>query len=383
MMISKTNLSKTGAAFLALSLTAACGGGSHSGNNNAEPRVTPALVDPGVSPGTTPSLTSHTPADGDVGVAVNQGVSASFSEPMDPSTLVANFTLAQGVAMIPVVGSLTFSAANSKVEFWPVALLSTNATYTATVDIGAKSPFGVAIALKRTWTFQTGASMAPGVPIDLGTSADFALLSKAGVSTVPASAITGDIGVSPAAATYITGFSLSMDASNQFSTSPQVTGSVYAADYTPPSPTKMTTAISDMETAFVAAGARAPDFTELGAGDISGRTLVAGTYNWSTGLLIASNIKLHGSADDVWIFQIAQNLTFSNGVHIYMEGGAQPKNVFWQVSGAVDLGTTSHFEGDILTATAVAMHTGASLNGRALVQTAITIESSTIVKPAQ
>ena len=382
MMISKTNLSKAAATFFALSLATACGGGSHSGQDSTSRSLPPDHVDAviGGSSSTTPSVLSSAPGNGDINVPVNGNLTVVFSEPMDPATLVANLTLAT-TAGVPVPGTLTFSASNAKVEFWPAAILATNENFTATLAVGAKNPAGNPLSVDRVWSFRTGTTMAPGVPINLATSGDFALLSQAGVSTVPASAVTGDIGVSPAAATYITGFSLTMDVSNTYSTSTQVTGSVFAADYTPPSPTKMTTAISDMQTAFTATGARAPDFTELGAGDISGRTLVAGVYNWSTGLLIASDITLHGSATDVWIFQVAQNLTVSNGVQIHMAGGALPQNVFWGVSGAVDLGTTSHFEGNVLTATAAAMHTGASINGRLLAQTAITLESSTVVKP--
>ena len=95
----------------------------------------------------------------------------------------------------------------------------------------------------------------------------------------------GDIGVSPAAATYITGFGLIMDASNQFSTSSLVTGKVYAAVYAVPTPVKMTTAVSDMQIAYTnAAGRKLPDFTELGGGNIGGKTLTPGLYKWRPAL---------------------------------------------------------------------------------------------------
>ena len=112
-----------------------------------------------------------------------------------------------------------------------------------------------------------------GMLVDLGAANDFVILAKTGISTVPGSSITGDIGVSPAAATYITGFSLSADATNVFAASTQVVGQVFASDYEPPTPSNMTAAISDMETAFSDAAGRAPDVTELGAGDIGGMSL--------------------------------------------------------------------------------------------------------------
>ena len=218
-------------------------------------------------------------------------------------------------------------------------------------------------------------------PVNLGTAGDFVILAKSGISTVPTSAVTGDIGVSPAAATYITGFSLTADSTNVFSTSPQVTGKVYAADYAPPTPSNLTTAVGDMELAFTDAAGRAPDVTELGAGNIGGMTLAPGVYKWGTGLLIPTDVTLTGSATDVWIFQIAQNLTMSSAAKVLLAGGALPKNVFWQVAGLVDLGTTAHCEGVVLTQTSVTLRTGASINGRLLAQTAVTIDGSTVVEP--
>ena len=125
------------------------------------------------------------------------------------------------------------------------------------------------------------------------------------ISTVPTSAVTGNLGVSPGAATMVTGFSLTADATNVFSSSPQVTGKVYAADYAAPTPAALTGAIGDMQLAFTDAAGRAPGVTELGAGNIGGMTLGPGVYKWGTGLLIPTDITLTGAATDVWIFQIA------------------------------------------------------------------------------
>jgi len=223
----------------------------------------------------------------------------------------------------------------------------------------------------------------PRVPaVNLGTAGHFAILAKSGISTVPTSAITGNLGVSPAAATYITGFSLIADPTNVFSTTPQVIGSVFAANYAVPTPSNLTTAVGDMQLAFTDAAGRAPDVTELGAGNIGGMTLIPGVYQWGTGLLIPTNVTLTGTATDVWIFQIAQDLTVSSATSILLAGGAVPKNVFWQVSGLVDLGTTAHIEGVILAQTSIALHGGASIKGRLLAQTAVTIEASTVVEPA-
>ena len=137
-----------------------------------------------------------------------------------------------------------------------------------------------------------------------------------------------------------------------------------------------------MGLAFTDAAGRAPDVTELGAGSIGGMTLAPGVYKWGTGLLIPTDLTLNGSATAVWIFQIAQNFTVSNAVIVHLTGGALAKNVFWQVAGAVDIGTTSQFEGIVLCQTMINMQTGASITGRLMAQTAVTLDTNTVTQPA-
>ena len=221
--------------------------------------------------------------------------------------------------------------------------------------------------------------------VNLGTADHFVILAQSGISTTGTTAIVGDIGVSPAAATFITGFGLIMDSSNVFSTSSLITGNVYAADYTEPTPTSMTIAISDMQTAYTDAAGRAPstntvDTIELGAGNIGGMTLAPGVYKWSNSVLVSSDLVLdaQGDSNAVWIFQISQNLDVAKGVHISLIGGEQASNIFWQVAGQTTLGTTSVFNGNILDQTAIVLNTGATLNGRALAQTAVTLDANGI-----
>ena len=127
--------------------------------------------------------------------------------------------------------------------------------------------------------FLCGVAAAVQAPVNLGTAGNFVILAKSGISTIPTSAITGDIGVSPIDSTAITGFSLILTAGSPFATSAQITGKVYAPDYAAPTPDNLTTAIGDMQTAYTdAAGRTTPDFTELGAGQIGGLTLVPGLY---------------------------------------------------------------------------------------------------------
>ena len=218
-------------------------------------------------------------------------------------------------------------------------------------------------------------------PVVLGGGDSYVILAKSAISTTGVTAVTGNVGLSPAAASFITGFSLAAPPTT-FSTSSQVTGQVFAADYDPPTPTNLTTAANDMLTAYTDAAGRAPDYTELGAGDIGGLTLPPATYKWGTGVLIPTNVTLNGGPNDVWIFQIAQGITQASAAKVILTGGALPKNVFWQAFGVVDIGTTAHMEGVILAQTSITLRTGASANGRLLAQTAVTLDSNAVTQPA-
>jgi hypothetical protein len=230
-----------------------------------------------------------------------------------------------------------------------------------------------------------GGGTGPAV-VNLGTAANYVILSKAGIADVPASAITGNIGVSPATLTGITGFTPApaADVSGQFYTATEVTGKIYAAGMAVPTPATMTAAVADMLTAYTDAATRTAAVganLNIGAGTVTGVTLAPGLYSWGTNVGITGNITLSGGANDTWILQITGNLSVANGVHVALSGGAQAKNVVWQVAGATTLGTTSQVPGIILCQTAITLNTGASLTGRLFAQTAVTVGASTITQP--
>jgi hypothetical protein len=238
------------------------------------------------------------------------------------------------------------------------------------------------------WGLTTHNAVAAGpAPVNLGTSGNFVILTKTGITNVPTSKITGNIGASPITAAAMDNV-----------TCAEMTGTIYGADvaYTGSGVTTcfkgaaadntlVANAVLDMGTAYAdALGRTTPDFTELGAGDISGLTLAPGLYKWSTGVLINTDVTLSGGPNDVWIFQIAGNVTQAAATHVLLAGGAQAKNIFWQVAGGagVAMGTTAHFEGVILAATGVTLTSGATVNGRLLAQTAVTLIMNTITQPA-
>jgi len=225
--------------------------------------------------------------------------------------------------------------------------------------------------------------------VNLLSAGNYVILAKTAITTTPGvvdTSIIGDLGISPAGAVSMTGFGQTLDASNTFSTSALVTGKIYASNYTAPTPATLTTAVSAMEAAYTDAATRTPGTgatnLNVGAGTLSGQNFAPGTYTWNgptSNVTITGDITLTGSASDIWIFQIAGTLDIASGKKIILAGGAQPQNVFWQVAGAVTLVTGSQFQGIILAQTNIAMQDGATLNGRALAQTAVTLIGNTIL----
>ena len=233
---------------------------------------------------------------------------------------------------------------------------------------------GTMVAQADTHYIRPAATTSTLLPVNVGTAGSFAILSKSGVSDIPNSKITGDVGTSPITGAAITGLTCN-----------EVTGIIYTVNAAGPlpcrvtAPTLLTTAISNMETAYTdAAGRTNPTATNLGAGNIGGMTLAPGLYKWTSNVGISKDVTLAGASNQVWIFQIAGSLSQASATKVILSGGAQAKNIFWQTAGGVIIGTTAHSEGTILTKTNIAMNTGASTNGRLLAQTAVTLQKNVV-----
>ena len=227
-----------------------------------------------------------------------------------------------------------------------------------------------------------GACATPAV--DLGTAKNYAILSESGISTTGTTSVTGNMGIFPLEATYITGFNLILTAGAAYSTSSLVTGKIYAPSYAVPTPTNLNTAVNDMHTAFTTANGLAVNVTEYLAGNLNGQTLTTGVYKWGTGLSITNGITLDGGGQDCakFVFLIGQDLTVGNGAIITLTNGAKADNIFWVVAGSkAELGTTVQFQGNILSKTLISLNTGATVNGRLLAQTAVTLNAASVVKP--
>ena len=223
----------------------------------------------------------------------------------------------------------------------------------------------------------SAAAASPEAPVNLGSASNFTVLSKSGITDVFKTSINGNVGTSP-----ITGAAIGL-------TCAEVTGIIYTVDAAGPLPcrvtdaTRLTAAVGDMETAYNdAAGRTLPDALNLGAGEIGGLTLAPGLYKWTSNVSISNDVTLAGGPNDVWILQIAGTLTEASAKNVTLTGGAQAKNVYWQSAGAVAIGTQAHFEGTILSKTMIAMKTRASINGRLLAQTAVTLQMNRLTPPA-
>lgn len=243
------------------------------------------------------------------------------------------------------------------------------------------APIGAAL-LMMTFLTQMAAAAGP-TRIPLGTAASFAILAGDEVTNVPTSAITGDVGLSPATGAAITGL-----------TCAEVDGTIYTIDAAGPlcrdeDAGLLTTAKNALTTAYNNAAGRSPDTTFAGSDNqLGGENLVAGTYRFtgaSTANLIG-NLTLTGGADDVWIFQATSTLVTAANSSITFSGGARACNVFWQVGSAATLGASSNFAGTILAHDDISLESQVTVHGRLLAggqanhAGAVTLIKDTIVR---
>ena len=234
--------------------------------------------------------------------------------------------------------------------------------------------------------------------VELGSAGNYVILTKAGISTVPSSVITGDIAVSPIAATAMTGFSLIANTDGEYTKSVQITGtsSAYAANYAVPTPALLTTAVSNMEAAYTDAAGRpqgvGPQLNLgagiLGVGGLNGGTaakLTPGVYTFGSDVTIAETIYFDGGGDAsaIFIIQMTGDLSQVANTQVLLLNQAKAENIFWQVAGAVTVEAGAQIQGILLVKTAVLFKTGSSLNGRILAQTACDLQMATITQPAE
>ena len=331
-------------------LIAGCGGDNASGPIGGTPDTT------------APTVSSTNPIDDATGVAV---INATFSEPMSASSISAVSFTVKGPGVTAVAGSVSYDAANNRASFVPTNDLISNTLFTATIMTAAKDRSGNALASNYVWNFSSSAAASVQLPVDLRSSADYAVISGSAVTNTGATHVTGDVGVSPGSS--LGGFPPGI-----------IVGAKHVNDI------DANNAKLDLTTAYNDAAGRTLAPVSV-AGNIGGMTLPPGLYKSTSGLAISSGdltLDAKGNANAVWIFQIASTFTTTSGRKVILSGGAKAANVFWQVGTSATLGTTSVVKGTIMADQSVTMNTGASLEGRALARiAAVTLSGNTIVKP--
>ncbi|GAC1534018.1 MAG: hypothetical protein NVS3B12_14190 [Acidimicrobiales bacterium] len=218
------------------------------------------------------------------------------------------------------------------------------------------------VAIAVTFAMVGGAGAAQP-PVGLGTAGSFAVLAGTTVTNTGPSTINGDLGVSPG--TAVTGFPPGA-VSN---------GTIHAGDAV------AAQAQADTTTAYNDAAGRTPTATVTA--DLGGQTLTPGVYRGGA-LSVTGTLTLDAGGDTsaVFVFQAASTLVTASASRVSVINGADPCNVFWQVTSSATLGTNSTFVGTVIALTSITANTGASVAGRLLARNgATTLDTNSVTRP--
>jgi hypothetical protein len=238
--------------------------------------------------------------------------------------------------------------------------MTTNASVSKNKIFSAWAPIiGIAVAV----VFVRLEGRAAQAPVTLGSANTFAVLAATTVTSTGATAIDGDLGVSPG--TTVTG-------------SPTMTGTLHLGD---PAAAQ---ARSDLTVAYNDAAGRSVGAVTV-AGNLGGQTLAPGLYTSATSLEISSGdltLDASGDPNGIWIFQMGSTFVTTVGRQVILNGGAQAANIFWQVGSSATIGGSSVFKGTIMANQSITMDTSATLEGRALARNgAVALDANTIAIP--
>ena len=361
----------------------------------------------GAVPDTTaPTVILVSPADLAQNVAVDSAINATFSEAMDPLTVsTATFTVAG------ITGTVAYEATSKISTFTPSNNLAPSTTYIATVTTGAKDLAGNPLAVNKVWSFTTAATPVGQPTVNLGSASTFGTFGgSAGMTnTGTLTGVNGDIGTIATGTSSVTGFHDT--AGDIYTETPAnigaVNGKIYTCTNSITGPTSAgpnaascaiaTQARLDAQAAYLALAAMPPG-ANPGA-NLANLTLAPGVYTSPSGSFLIQGgdltLDAQGNANAIWVFQMAQALTVGGPgaaapQSIILAGGAQAKNVFWQVGSfaTINAGGGGTMVGTIISQAGASFSTVGNvailtLNGRVLsLGASVTLVDTVINVPA-
>lgn len=321
---------------------------------------------------TAPIVTSTDPFNSETSVALNKIITATFNMPMDPTT-ISGSTFTVKIGTTTVLGTVSYFGTTA--TFTPSSNLNNNTTYTATITTGAENLAGVSIANNYVWTFNTNTT-ANAPFVNLNSVERFGIIAGVGVSNNAGfSEIHNmDVGISPGVRSSVTGFPPAI----------VVNGGIYASDDIIPVgvAAMLAQAKQDLTNAYLFAEAATSPAPATVSGDQGGLTLAPGIYKSTSTLLIQSGdltLDAQGNPNAVWIFQVASDFTTVGGAggSVILSGGAQAKNVFWQIGSSATIGNGTAFKGNVLALTSITMGPNATAVGRMLARNGSVVMTST------
>jgi hypothetical protein len=317
---------------------------------------------------TAPTVVATVPTSNASGVAVNQSIGATFSEPLSPHRVsVASFKVATSSGTA-VTGRVTLDPTGTIATFTPDASLAANTQYTATLSLGIGDLAGNLLGTDRVWTFTTDSHSLQS-PVALATAASFGVLATSTITNSGTNQVGGDVGLSP-------GTAQGLPAS-------RVNGSIHLNDAV------VTGGQTDSSSAYQSLASRA-GATALGA-DLANTTLTPGLYKRSSNLSFSSGtltLDAQGDADALFLIQVSGTFTVSKNTQVVLLRGAKASNVFWQVSSTVLVDTNALFSGTVLAGSTITVNSGASVDGRLFAgatgaSAAVNLTGATVTAPAQ
>lgn len=363
-----------------------------------------------------PEIVSTSPANSATNVPLNQAVSATFTEAMNPLTITTGTFQLTGPGGVPVVGTVSYDAVNFIATFTPTAPLSASSSYNATITSGATDVAGNALGntgAPNPWMFTTGAAAVPP-PIVLGPTISLfggfgggSGMTNQGTHTV----INGDIGTT-GASTTMTGFydqSVAAVAGVypcSYTVTPANLGLVNGAiDTAPPPPSGACPNEGTANTMAIATEAALEARTAYNtlqglpstgalAAELGNTTIYPGVYKNASSVAITLGpltLDAQGDPNASWVFQIGSSLTVgtpSAPESVILINGAKASNVFWAVGGlpgaVINYGGGGTMVGTIISQPGISVSSPGvaavtTINGRVIALTAATTLVNTVI----